>query len=790
MCIRPKFLPNSYNCIININVYLRPQRNKYNANKILWKELRTINKDYPNAFIILTGDINEKELKVAVDFSLNNMVNFPTYYPHNSFLDAAYVSKSNIYECHAGEPIGSSSNTHHISILLTPLKTCYNKIQKPKKHTSLINKDSLKSDLENTDWSIFQNLNLNEMADTCDSYIEFLIENNTHTKSLPYIHIFQRLRPDNELIFLSKAKTNAIKRKDNHNRNILQRKITARVKQIRRQWINTMDMNEIYFLCRNLCKGENTNVLPSREDANKLNDFFTRFNMDKHKDSTLHISCDTQNCSYDEVTKNEVQNHFKNLKKTSSGISKIPYWCFKENAKELSDIYQKIYSKSFEMKQYPETWKKAIVTACPKSATATISEPKLFRPIAVTPIQARVLDKIALKRIDKLMENQNDMYQFAYKSGYSTTDALNTTIHHILKCLDDNPSCAVKAVFLDYSSAFNTVLQNRLLNKVTLNSPHFAQWLNSYMLNWSQAVKSVKNQTSEYTEVTVGIPQGGPLSAKIFTYVTNEINNASLNIDQIKGNISKYSDDTRLLYMIKYGTHQNDQRQYEEICDNIYKMSDLENLKLNCLKCEELVFTHKHLNYSDSFVEKIKENLIVNNSKIPRVEKVKYLGIIITQDLKWKQHINQIVKKVNLTIKGLAKIIPFMDMKKKIILFNTFVIPNILYASQIWGNSLGLKQKYKIKKLINFYSRISNIPKEELLIVLNNQYKERFRKYVESIISNSGHPLYKTFEETKSRHTSTRQTWSELYCRTESYRRSFVPTAVTYLRNGILSDLI
>jgi hypothetical protein len=114
----------------------------------------------------------------------------------------------------------------------------------------------------------------------------------------------------------------------------------------------------------------------------------------------------------------------------------------------------------------------------------------------------------------------------------------------MLSKLDENTGTAVKGLFVDYSSAFNTVVQNKLLHKIHSNNPNAAQWLSSYMQGWGQKVRAEKGKTSSEIKVLVGIPQGGPLSAKLFTYDTDDITNASMNIDENQGNISKYSDDT------------------------------------------------------------------------------------------------------------------------------------------------------------------------------------------------------------------------------------------------------
>jgi len=129
------------------------------------------------------------------------------------------------------------------------------------------------------------------------------------------------------------------------------------------------------------------------------------------------------------------------------------------------------------------------MTACPKTKDATFDNPQQFRPIAITPIQSRILDKIALDYLDQDMKPREDVCQYAYKTRFSTTDALISTMDFILSSLDANTGSAVKAIFLEYSSAFNTVLQNQLIQIVHNANPNLAVWLHSYLQNWTQAVK-------------------------------------------------------------------------------------------------------------------------------------------------------------------------------------------------------------------------------------------------------------------------------------------------------------
>ena len=179
------------------------------------------------------------------------------------------------------------------------------------------------------------------------------------------------------------------------------------------------------------------------------------------------------------------------------------------------------------------------------------------------------MDKIALYHLQKSMSRTEDTIQFTYKENLRTTDCLLSAIDFILSKLDENAGTALKGLFVGYSSAFNTMLQNKL-QKINSNNPNAAKWLTSYMNNWRQKVKAQTGKSSSEINVIVGIPQGGPFSAKLFTYDTDDITNISINIDENRGIIFKYSDDTIILHHISKSTPDKCNKDYESACNRLY----------------------------------------------------------------------------------------------------------------------------------------------------------------------------------------------------------------------------
>ena len=64
---------------------------------------------------------------------------------------------------------------------------------------------------------------------------------------------------------------------------------------------------------------------------------------------------------------------------------------------------------------------------------------------------------------------------------------------------------------------------------------------------------------------------------------------------------------------------------------------------LNLPKCNMMQLTRKHLN-------KIQASYILEGAVLENVDNIKYLGVTITNDLKWNTHISNICTKANRTL--------------------------------------------------------------------------------------------------------------------------------------------
>jgi len=266
----------------------------------------------------------------------------------------------------------------------------------------------------------------------------------------------------------------------------------------------------------------------------------------------------------------------------------------------------------------------------------------------------------------------------------------------------------------------------------------------------------------------------------VFDALGNDINSENLSIHTDSGNLIKYSDDTMLMHRIMKTTAQIDQSAYQKNVQQIADTSESKNLKLNEAKCEEMTFHHCNIK-NQGVLTAMQQDLIINDKAIRRADHVKYLGVMMSRKMNWTAHVNHIVKKVNWIIKGLARIIPYLTMNKKFIIFKQIIVPNILYASEVWGAAILKKDRKKIKKLLAFYSTVSSVDTSLLITTLNEQYQQRFHNYIEKIRKDSNHPLHNQIVKQQQNHYSTRRQMKVMFCRTKKYQTSFLPTAIAYL---------
>ena len=145
-----------------------------------------------------------------------------------------------------------------------------------------------------------------------------------------------------------------------------------------------------------------------------------------------------------------------------------------------------------------------------------------YRPVALASVVMKVLERLVLNYLMECTGPLRDPCQFAYQANRSVEDAVTLGLHHTLQHLE-HPNSHARVLFMDFSSAFNTIILHKLLAKLLwLNfHPSIGYWILDFLLDHRQVVK-VNNWYLGPRVLNTGAPQGCVLSPLLFTLFTND----------------------------------------------------------------------------------------------------------------------------------------------------------------------------------------------------------------------------------------------------------------------------
>ncbi len=193
---------------------------------------------------------------------------------------------------------------------------------------------------------------------------------------------------------------------------------------------------------------------------------------------------------------------------------------------------------------FPPPLKRSVIIPVPKNSK--LSGLNDFRPVALTSIVMKVFERLVENHICSSISVILDPLQFAYRRNRSTGDAISHVLHSSPTHIDSKNGNYVSLLFLDYSSAFNTIVPIKLAFKFTdlgLNST-LSDWIQDFLTGRPQVVK-VGQFTSNSITLNVGAPQSCVLSPPLYSLYTHDCVSSHSSTS-----IIKFADDTVVLGLI------------------------------------------------------------------------------------------------------------------------------------------------------------------------------------------------------------------------------------------------
>ncbi|KAL0175584.1 hypothetical protein M9458_027914, partial [Cirrhinus mrigala] len=735
---RPFYLPREFTAIVIVAVYIPPCANPKDALRELYSAISEQQTNNPDGFFIIAGDFNHANLKSVLP-KFYQHVNFATR--GNNTLDFVYTTNKNAYRAEPRPHLGYSD---HISVMLIPAYRPLLKLTKPVQKQITVWPDNATSALQdcfqNTDWNMFKEAatynnqtDLQEYTETVTAYIKKCIDDVTVTKTIT-TRANQKPWMTAEVRRLLKIRDEAFRSGDRAALKTARANLSHGIKKAKHQYAqkinnNFSDSKDTRSLWQAIQTITDYKPLPQASDddtslPDALNHFYSRFEIQNNTPAQkLHTSPNDQVLCLSAADVRKTLSRINPRK--AAGPDNIPGRVLRECAAQLTDVLTDIFNTSLSQAVVPTCLKSTSIIPVPKKSPVSCLND--YRPIALTPIMMKCFERLVMHHIKSSLPNTLDPFQFAYRPNRSTDDAISSTLHLALTHLEHKDSY-VRMLFIDFSSAFNTIIPQQLIHKLNLLglNTSLCNWILDFLTGRPQSVR-VGSNTSSTTTLSTGAPQGCVLSPLLFTLLTHDCT-AKFS----SNHIIKFADDTTVVGLIS----NNDETHYREEVAQLAKWCGANNLSLNVSKTKEVVMDFRR-NSVDH------RPLTIDSSAVERVSSTKFLGVHITENLTWTTNVTSLNKKGQQRLHFLRRLKRASLPPPILTTFYRGTIESVLTSCiTVWYGNCSAADRKTLQRTVNTAAKIIGAPLPSILDI----FLARCSSKASSIVKDPSHPSHNLFQ--------------------------------------------
>lgn len=377
------------------------------------------------------------------------------------------------------------------------------------------------------------------------------------------------------------------------------------------------------------------------------------------------------------LTMEELNYAIMNMRPGATGPDGFHLLMLRNSPPQILTLVLQMFNNIWTTGNFPESWKTVFIVPLLKPNKNSLILDS-YRPISLSSVFGKLFEKIINNRLMWVLET-NDLLsnrQFGFRPSRSTIDATFSLSNAIHEAISQRQH--LLAVFFDCTKAFDLTWRFKIMEK--LHAWNFKgrlpRIINSFLQNRKFRVK-LGNFISEDKILENGVPQGSVLSPTLFNIAINDI------IQKIEAPVHStlFADD--LAIFVKCKNANSGETILQETVNKISTWSQQNGFRFSTDKTKAVHFCR--VRNCDHHL-----NITLNNVNLLRDTKVRYLGLIFDQKLKWKDHINQLkhacFSKINL-LKKLCSTHYGAHRASLLNIYNALIKSKCDYGSPIYSSA-------------------------------------------------------------------------------------------------------
>ena len=389
--------------------------------------------------------------------------------------------------------------------------------------------------------------------------------------------------------------------------------------------------------------------------SDKVNETFSTFNK-------LHTIKKFKASQLEEVLKNLKKSHVK-------GFDKVSYYliinALTPNCEEFILFF---FNKILELMKIPKNFNVSIIKPILKDQEKSTDDINNIRPISISNCFAQIFEKLILINSPNLMVTHRN--QFGFKKKTSCNHAIFTLKETILYYTENKTGCKVAS--LDAEKAFDKTWRDGLFYKLLPKMDLSFWYILKMYYDSSKGTLLFNDELLDLFDINVGVKQGGMISPDLFGNLIDDLIKECIEakIGALFGNLNTciivYADDILLISPNDY--------HLQKLLDICAIYGNMWKIKFNSQKSNIIEFGKQFFEFSEFYM---------NGMSIPKVEKLKYLGVFIDKNLDFNFLASEKFKNVQKSIFSLS----FLGLKPsglspflQAFIYKTYCLSQFTYA--------------------------------------------------------------------------------------------------------------